>query len=190
LLSIAIFFVYSGLEYSIGQWSYTLFVESRDIAPDLAGIGVSIYWGLFTFGRIMAGVIGPRLSNGQLLQASMVGAMCGAVLLLWNPFPMSGLFAVGLLGLSLAPIFPALISSTMTRVSREHVANTIGFQVAAASIGISMLPAMMGLLADRFGLEIIGAALLVLALLLAGVYGLIRVSGRRSAARVGEVTRP
>ena len=63
LLGIAIFFVYAGLEYSVGQWSYTLFVESRAIQPETAGIWVSIYWGTFTFGRIAAGFIGTRVST-------------------------------------------------------------------------------------------------------------------------------
>jgi fucose permease len=176
-LGIAIFFIYAGMEVSVGQWSYTLFVESRDIAPDVAGIWVSIYWGTFTVGRIIAGLISTRLSNGQLLQVSMIGAVCGAVLLLWNPVSISGMFAVSLLGLSFAPIFPALVSNTGTRVAPEYVANTIGFQVAAASIGISLIPALLGVLADELGLEIIGAAVLVLTLLVAGVYSLIRANG-------------
>ena len=112
LFGIAIFFIYTGLEYSVGQWSYTLFVESRAIAPERAGIWVSIYWGMFTFGRIAAGAIGPRLSIVTLLRLSIAGAVAGAGLLLWNPAPISGMFAAGLIGLAFAPIFPALISTT------------------------------------------------------------------------------
>ncbi len=170
LLGIAIFFVYTGLEYSIGQWSYTLFVESRAIAPERAGLWVSLYWGMFTFGRIAAGAIGPRTSSAALLRAGMAGAVAGALLLLWNPAPISGMFAVGLLGLSLAPIFPALISTTVTRVGAGHVSNTIGFQVGAAGMGVSIIPATIGVLADRFGLEVIGASLLGLTIVLAAVY--------------------
>lgn len=180
LLGIVIFFIYAGMEVSVGVWSYTLFVEARDVAPDMAGIWVSIYWGTFTVGRILAGVIGTRLSNGQLLQISMIGAVCGSVLLLWNPVSISGMFAVSLLGLSFGPIFPALISNTAARVAPEYVANTIGFQVAAASIGISMIPALLGVLADAFGLEIIGVAVLVLTILVLVVYGIIRANVRAS----------
>jgi fucose permease len=178
LLGIVIFFIYAGMEVSVGQWSYTLFVEARDITPNVAGIWVSVYWGTFTVGRVLAGFIGTRLSNGQLLKASMIGAVCGALLLLWNPVPISGMFAVSLLGLSFAPIFPALISNTATRVAPEYVANTIGFQVAAASIGISIIPALLGVLADAIGLEIVSVAVLVLTILVLVVYGVIRANGR------------
>ena len=183
LLGIAIFFVYAGLEYSVGQWSYTLFVESRAIQPETAGIWVSIYWGTFTFGRIAAGFIGTRVSTTALLRASMSGAVAGALVLLWNPVPISGMFAVALLGLSLAPVFPALVSTTVTRVGTRHAGNAIGFQVGAASLGVSILPATIGVLADRFGLEVISGALLVLTILVVIVFATLNAARQPSAPR-------
>lgn len=173
-LSILMFFVYAGLEYSAGQWSYTLFVEARGIAPDVAGVWLSAYWGLFTVGRITAGIFSTRIGGVRLLQLSMFGAVLAAAILVWNPFPISGLVGVGLLGFSLAPIFPALISSTASRVGLRHTPNTIGFEVAAASIGISILPAALGVLAANNGLEIICVALLAFAIILLGLYQTVR----------------
>jgi hypothetical protein len=39
-LSMALFFIYVGIEISLGQWAYTLLTESRHIAPQVAGIMV------------------------------------------------------------------------------------------------------------------------------------------------------
>ena len=44
-LGIAAFFVYSGVEASIGAWTYTLLTEGRRMAPVEAGLIVSLYLG-------------------------------------------------------------------------------------------------------------------------------------------------
>lgn len=186
-LSAAIFAVYAALEYSVGQWSFTLFTESRGIAEETAGLWVSTYWGMFTLGRILAGVTSARLGATRLLRLGTTGAIFGAALLWWDPVTNSGIVAVGLLGFSLAPIFPALISTTAQRVGRRHAANTIGFEVGAASAGISVIPALLGVLADTWGLKIIEAALFVLALLVFGLYSLIRVMLARRVARAAQL---
>jgi fucose permease len=51
-------------------------------------------------------------------------------------------------------------------VGEEHTANTVGFQVAAAALGSALLPALIGMLAHRVGLEIIPLCFLSLGVLL------------------------
>ncbi len=181
-VSIAIFATYCALEYSVGQWSFTLFTESRGIAEDTAGLWVSIYWGMFTLGRILGGVTSARLGMARLLQMGTIGAIAGTALLWWNPVTTSGGVAVGLLGFSLAPIFPALISTTAQRVGARHTPNTIGFEVGAASAGIAIIPALLGVLADAWGLKTIEVALFVLALIVFGLYNLIQMMLARRVA--------
>ncbi|RME62840.1 MAG: MFS transporter, partial [Caldilineae bacterium] len=45
LLSILIFLMSAGLEGATGQWSFSLFTESRGVPVAIAGMWVSIYWG-------------------------------------------------------------------------------------------------------------------------------------------------
>ncbi|HML20752.1 MAG TPA: MFS transporter [Aggregatilinea sp.] len=182
-ISAAIFAIYASLEYSVGQWSYTLFTESRGIAEDVAGVWVATYWGMFTLGRIMGGVTSARLGMARLLQMGTTGAIAGTALLWWNPFANSGVIAVGLLGFSLAPIFPALISTTAQRVGARHAPNTIGFEVGAASAGISIIPALLGVMADAWGLDTIEVALFVMSLMVLGLYSLIRLMLARREER-------
>ncbi|MEM9776196.1 MAG: MFS transporter, partial [Chloroflexota bacterium] len=52
-VAILFFFVYGGIEVSIGQWAFTLFTESRGLAEENARCWVSIYWGTFTAGRFL-----------------------------------------------------------------------------------------------------------------------------------------
>ena len=107
--------------------------------------------------------------------------MLGAGLLWWNPFPLANLLAVALIGLAVAPIFPALISGTSRRVEARFAANTIGMQMAATGLGGSVIPSLVGVLARRLSLEVIPICLVVLFLSLFGLYR-VAMSGRVEAA--------
>jgi fucose permease len=76
------------------------------------------------------------------------------------------LLGLALLGFALAPVFPLVTSATPERVGAEHAANAIGFQVAAAALGASLLPALAGILAESAGLEVIAPFLLATSVVL------------------------
>jgi fucose permease len=142
-----------------------------------------VYWGSLTVGRLVSGVIVAQINVRTLLQLCMFGAILGVVLLWLNLTPWVGLGAVALLGLSLAPMFPSLISLTPARVGPTHTANTVGFQITAAMLGGAALASGFGLIADRFGLEILGPYLLVAAILLTGVFEGLDRHTRQAAGR-------
>ena len=58
------------------------------------------------------------------------------------------------------------MATTPARLGQVHRANAIGFQIAAAALGQALLPATLGAVAARSGLESIGLVLLTLALFL------------------------
>jgi fucose permease len=172
------FFLYTGLEYSVGQWSYTLLREGRGLEPGRAALWVSLYWGGFTGGRVVAGLLPLADRTAAVLRLCSAGMAVGAALAALGhgrwPTPLGLL----LVGLSFAPIYPALVASTPARIGRRHSANAMGFQVAAATAGMAAIPALIGVAARRLGLEAIArgwvlcalAALSVL-LVLAGEVG-------------------
>ena len=77
------------------------------------------------------------------------------------------------MGVSLAPVFPLLIATTPARLGDVHTANGVGLQVAAAVLGQSLLPALVGVLAHHLGLEIVGPALCTAAVALLALYELL-----------------
>lgn len=162
LLGILIFFLYTGAEATLGLWTYSLLTESRGVSPRLAGLWTGSYWALFTLGRVAAGLYTRRIAGDRLVRWSLSLALAGAVLLWWNPFPLAGLFAVGLAGLAIAPVFPALVSGTSARVGEADTANAIGMQVSAGGLGIALIPAGAGVLARRTSLEAIPVLLMLL----------------------------
>lgn len=165
-LSLSLFTLYTGMEVSLGTWAYTLLTESRGIAPEAAGLWAGSYYATFTIGRILAGLYARKAGVNTIVYASLAGALLGVLLLWWNPSESVSLAGVALTGFSIAPIFPAMVSGTSARVGKRFAANTIGMQMAAAGLGGSLLPGLVGILARRISLEVIPIFLLVVVALL------------------------
>ena len=68
----------------------------------------------------------------------------GATLIWLNITSTLSFVGLALIGLALAPIFPSLIATTPERLGTAHTANGVGFQIAAAVLGQSLLPGMSG----------------------------------------------
>jgi fucose permease len=169
-LSVLLFFLYTGSEVSMGTWAYIFLIDSRDISSDLAGLLVGSYWAAFTVGRIFAGIIAKFIGMNQLVTYSLIAAFLGAVLLWWNPLKIISLSTIPLVGLAIAPIFPALVSRTSERVGILFSANTIGVQMAAGALGAAIVPSIAGILARRISLEFIPICMMILFIVLLGLH--------------------
>jgi fucose permease len=163
-MSLTLFLVYTGIEATLGYWTYTLLTESRGISAHTAGFWTGGYWATFTVGRILAGLFSRRLGGDALIRTCLVGSAVGSAILAWNPSPGSSLAGVVILGFAIAPVFPGLVSGTRARVGRRHEANTIGMQIGIAGLGAALVPALAGMLARRTSIEVIPVFLLVLSL--------------------------
>jgi len=181
-LSMLLFFVYTGIEATLGNWTYSLLTEARGIAPQQAGFWAGSYWATFTVGRTVAGLYARRVGVHTVVRSSLLAALCGALILWWNPVEVASLVGVGIIGLAIAPIFPALVSGTSARVSPRFAANTIGMQIGAAGLGAAVLPGFAGILARRTSLEVIPVYVVAAIVLLFGLYA---VSLRRGDAAIG-----
>jgi fucose permease len=169
-LGAAVFFVYTGIEAAAGTWAFSLFTVARGISMSTAGLWVSVYWFCLTAGRLLSGFVAGFVSQHVLLRFCVVGIAGGASMIWLGGATAVSFCGLALMGLASAPVFPGLISSSPQRLGDSHAANGIGFQIAAAVLGQSLLPALVGVLANRFGLEVVGAALLVSSVILIGMY--------------------
>jgi fucose permease len=176
-ISTALFFFYVGMELTAGQWSFSLFTLSRGMPDITAKFWVGIYWGTFTLGRILFGLVADRISIDRFLRIALLVTVFGALLLWTNPSTVAGIIGLVLMGLAEAPIYPSLIAGTAARVGKAHAANAIGFQVAAAGVGGTLITGLVGLVATNIGLEAIGAAAFLLAVITWAVHeGLLKAS--------------
>ncbi len=179
-LNIVLFFVYTGLEVSAGQWTYSLFTEARGLAAGAAGVWVAIYWAGLTAGRLLSGALASRLAASALLRIGTLGALAGTGLIWWDPGMGAGPIGLAGLGFALAPIYPTLIAETPARLGPSHATSAIGFQVAGAYLGTAVIPGLIGMLATHVGLGVIGPGLVATAAVL---FLLQEVSRRQAADR-------
>jgi fucose permease len=158
---IALFFIYTGLEVTVGQWSFTVMTEARGMSKETAGMWVTIYWASLAAGRVVFGFIIERLGIDLLLRLSMLAAVTGTALFGVNlPFSAG---ALALTGLGLASIYPCLMTRTPQRVGKGRAAHAIGFQVSAAMVGAALFPSACGWLAQTRGLETVTFATVAMA---------------------------
>lgn len=183
VLSILLFFIYTGIEMSVGHWSYTLLTESRGISTALAGFWVSAYWGSFTVGRILAGFLAYKFLSRKIAKYAAALGLFGSVLITANLSQPLSLLGIAITGLAIAPIFPALISSTSYRVGKKHTTNTIGMQISAAGLGGALLPGLAGILAKNISLEIIPIFITILFILFLVINNLIKKVTAKAAEK-------
>ena len=165
-LQMAVFFLYTGLEVTFSQWTYTVLTEARHVHPVTAGIVVGVYWGCIGIGRIISGMIADRVGIDRLVRYCLVCAGSGAILIA-SRLPVEIAFlGISLIGLGLAPVFPCLMSRTPRRLGTQISAHAIGFQVGAAMIGAAVVPGTLGVMTRFGGLEMVPLGTVVLFVLL------------------------
>ncbi len=176
-VGIGLFCLSSGVQATTGQWSYTLFTESRGIDPTTAGLWAGYYWAAITIGRVFIGFLGDRARIVTLLRASMAGLIVGSALIGWNLTDLVSFLGLVVIGFAVAPMYPLLVLIVPRRLGAEHAPNAIGFQIAAGGVSAALMPGLVGVLAERISLEIIPPFMLVSAALLLALHEVSRRAG-------------
>jgi fucose permease len=165
-LQCLLFFLYVGLEFSVGQWCFTLLTESREVPRDWAGTITGGYYAAIGVGRVLAGAVAHRLGLDRLIRIAMGTAIVGAALYAWGEPSGVGVVGVIIVGLGLAPIFPSLMTRTGERLGPAHAMHAVGFQVSAGMLGAAVMPSVAGVIAEAWGLESVALFAVVQAVML------------------------
>lgn len=182
-LQIALFFLYVGLEFTVGQWAFTLLTEGRGISEELAGTLAGGYYGAIGVGRIVSGAVASRIGLDRLLRLTMLTALVGTLTYAFGSTVDVGeiqLSNIGLIviGLGLAPVFPCLMARTPERLGHDFAAHAVGFQVSGSMIGAALVPTAAGLIVERFGLESVGGFCVSLTVLMLFVHEWLLASSK------------
>jgi fucose permease len=165
-LGLIVFFVYTGLEVSAGQWETSYVRGHLGLSASAAGLASFGYWGALTAVRIGLALPAQPISARTVIRFGLLLSILGCGLIWWQPDPVVVVLAFALLGASLAGVFPALIAVTPQRIGVERAQHAIAWQVGAAAAGGSAISAFIGLLIDSTSLAVLGPALVVLSLVL------------------------
>ena len=184
-LSLALFFLYTGLEVTAAQWMYSVFTKGRGFDMHTAGLAVSAYWASLSLGRIVFGALAARHDPERLLRVSLALAPGAALMTWWAPRADLGLLGLAALGFAFAPIYPLLVAITPERLGRRHLTQAVGLQVAVAYLGTAALPGAGGALAASAGLEVIPAFVIAGTVALALLHEVAARAARRAPDHAG-----
>jgi fucose permease len=177
MLTGALFFLYVGVELVAGQWGYSV-LRAEGLGRSGAGYAVAGYWAALTTGRVVSGFFAHRRAPLSLMWLGIIVAMVGATLFATER---SGLALAGLvlLGLGLAPVFPALVSVTPTRLHTGEVG--FGTLFAMGGLGAVCLSGLSGAVTQVGSVTNVPLVVLAALLLLAACnIAVVPASRRRS----------
>jgi fucose permease len=154
VLVVATFLFYVSIESTSGQWSASL-LEGRGFHSIPRSLWVGSFWAAFTIGRFAAGIVGNRWRFRTFLDVSALVLVVGLLWLWWSPTPVLGAIGLPLLGLAMASIFPTMVTLMPERVGSDRSPVVMGYAIAAAATGGTIVPIIVGALRDRGSTEVI-----------------------------------
>lgn len=169
LLIAGFLFFYAGIEIGFGNWIYSYALKSNLASEISANYLTSAFWGTYTLGRLLTIPLAARLKPSSLLWLSLLSASFGVVPILLYPESSPVLWMCSLwLGLSIAAIFPAVISFAERHMTIKG--QIMGIFFTGVSLGATTIPWVIGQMFERIGPGVmviaVGLSLVMSALML------------------------
>lgn len=140
--------LYGGMETCLSGWLTTFALRYGDKTLAASEYTTLLLWLSLTVGRVAASALMLRLGEKTVQRGGlMLSALCTAGLAASHSALTIACFAV-LLGLSLAPFFPATFALMM---AERPNARQAGVVLAVSGLGAAALPWMMGVVSTRTG---------------------------------------
>lgn len=166
LFGMALFFLYVGVELSIGLWSNSYLIEKMGLAASVSGYLVALYYASIMVGRFMSGFVAIRLGNRGLIRLGLMIVSGGLIMMFVAEEVMFLRLGMILMGLGLAPLYPAMMHETPRRFKEDLATRLIGYQVGIAYGGGMIITAGLGFLFNVFDLSIFYPLVLVVVVLM------------------------
>lgn len=131
----------------MGLWGSSFLVNVKDLPAAVAAQWVSLFYAGITIGRFISGFITFKMSNRTLIRAGQIISLIGAALMLLPLPPAFSLAGFILVGFGLAPIYPCMLHETPVRFGKKHSQTIMGYQMAVAYSGSTLMPPLLGFLA-------------------------------------------
>jgi fucose permease len=160
--------LYGGLETCLSGWLTTFAMRYGDKTLAVSEYTTLLLWMALTFGRLGASAVMLRVGEKTAQRWSLALASVFTVALATAHSSVTIADFAVLLGLSLAPFFPATFALL---IAENPTARQAGIVVAVSGLGAAALPWMMGVISTRTG-----SLQLALALPFAAALGLLAMS--------------
>lgn len=156
------FFCYCAVEQTAGLWASSYLVLHGGFTSEMAAGFASLFYIGITVGRALGGFLTMKLNDTQMIRLGQ-GVILLGILLLILPFGGKvGLLGLIIIGLGCAPIYPSIIHSTPEHFGEDRSQAMIGVQMAAAYVGILLMPPVFGLIANHISVSLLPFYLLAI----------------------------
>jgi MFS transporter, FHS family, glucose/mannose:H+ symporter len=141
-------FLYGGLETCLSGWLTTFALRYGDKTLVVSEYTTLLLWMSLTVGRVVAAAVMTRVGERTVQRwgLGLAAIFTAALAMAHSAVTIAG-FAV-LLGLSLAPFFPATFALLM---AERPAARQAGIVLAVSGLGAAALPWLMGVVSTRTG---------------------------------------
>ena len=160
------FFCYCSVETTAGLWASSYMTLFRGVAPDAAARWASAFYLGITLGRFFIGFIADRVGDRNMVRIGQGVMIAGTVLMLipaGNALCFAGLLMIGL---GCAPVYPCLLHETPVNFGAENSQTIMGLQMACAYTGSTLMPPVMGLIAQHVSISLYPVFLMAFAVLM------------------------
>ncbi len=168
-LNMATYFLGSGSEYTITLWLVTLLIESRGVDTVTAGVSVSLYFAAVVVTRLVLGPLTEVIGNRKAVLIGIGLALAGGVALTFGSSGILSYVGICLMGSGLSTIFPCTTYETPRRFGERTTQWLMGLQIGCSSVGMLIMPPIVGFLARQFTLELFPVMICVNMILLYAV---------------------
>lgn len=163
-------FAMQGLEFCSGIWAGSYLHVVGGCSAGIAAKWTALFYGGMTVGRFLAGFIADRLGDRKMLWLG-AGLVAVGVLLLFTASSLCQMqVGLGCLGLGIAPLFPSFLHATPTTFGSRYTQAVMGLQMACAYTGATLMPPLLGWVAQHAQLTVypyfLGGFLVVMAVAL------------------------
>ena len=145
------FFCYCGLEQCCILWGSSYFVVVNGLDEETAASLASLFMLGLTGGRFISGFVTYKLNDANMIRLGQSIIVLGILVMLLPLGTTATMIALVLMGLGCAPIYPCIIHSTPEHFGEENSQAIIGVQMAAAYVGICVIPPLFGIIANHIG---------------------------------------
>ena len=160
------FFCYCAAEQTAILWSATYLVEYVGMHEEIAASFASMFLIGLTIGRGISGFITYKLNDTNMIRLGEGIMILGVVVMVLPCGQYAALVGLMLFGLGCAPIYPCVIHSTPDHFGAENSQAIIGVQMAAAYVGICLMPPLFGLIANYITVALMPLYLVIITLVM------------------------
>ena len=169
-VTVVALFCYSGIEISIIGWIVTFFIEAHNTTNQFASGMATLLWATILVGRIVISVIANRTTKARLILFLSIGVAVFLALFISNTnLSLQVAITIGL-GLFMSGTYSTILADAGPIFSEYKLA--YGYFFMLAGLGPVLLPSIIGIFAERYGvrvgmrvLAVAAAALLVITVL-------------------------